>query len=378
MPGNEIIGKEELKEITTIFKKGGVLFFSGFKKKRKNYFAVKKFEKQIKSYFNCRYSVAVSSGTAGLKIALKALGVKTGDEVITQAFNFVATIEAILDIGAKPIIVNVNDNLNIDLNDLEKKISSKTKVILPVHMLGYSTDIAKIKKIAKKKNIKVLEDNCETIGGKYNNKYLGTHGDVGVLSLDYNKTITTGEGGLILTNNSKYYNYCKEYSDHGHLNIKNLPRGRDKAKIYGFNYRLTELQAAVGLAQIKKLNEILNKNKKRYLTLELNFIKKKNIRKIIKNSIPNYEVFIFEEKNKIKKNKILKILKKNKINSKVLPGAIEWHCAFYWQRCIGDKYLNYDKTKRILNQKIAIPVLLNKSLSFYKNLIKEINKIYES
>ena len=158
--------------------------------------------------------------------------------------------------------------------------------------------------------------------------------------------------------------------------IKNLPRGKDKAKIYGFNYRITELQAAVGLAQIKKLNEILNKNKKRYLTLELNFSKKENIREIIKNSVPNYEVFIFEEKNKIKKSKILKILKKNKINSKVLPGAIEWHCAFYWQRCIGDKYLNYNKTKRILNQKIAIPILLNKSLSFYKNLIKEINIIY--
>ena len=119
MPGNEIIGKEELKEITTIFKKVVFYFFLDLKK-RKNYFAVKKFEKQTKSYFNCRYSVAVSSGTAGLKIALKALGVKTGDEVITQAFNFVATIEAILDVGAKPIIVNVNDNLNIDLNELEK------------------------------------------------------------------------------------------------------------------------------------------------------------------------------------------------------------------------------------------------------------------
>ncbi len=152
MPGFEIIDKREKKAVTNLFdKEGGVLFAHGYEKLRKK-FHVREFENQISKKFKVRKTLLVSSGTAAIKIALKSIGIKSGDEVITQSFNFIATIEAIIDTGAKPIICDIDENLNMDLADLNKKITKKTKAIIPVHMLGQSVDIQNIIKIAKKKN----------------------------------------------------------------------------------------------------------------------------------------------------------------------------------------------------------------------------------
>ncbi len=373
MPGFELIDKTELKAVNSIFKNGGVLFAHGFEKIRKN-FHVREFEKKTSTFFKSKHVLAVTSGTAAIKIALKALSVKPGDEVITQAFNFIATIEAIIDVGAKPVLVNIDKTLNMDIKDLKKKITKKTKVVLPVHMLGYPCDMQNIKKICKQKKIKILEDNCESIGGKYEKKFLGTIGDIGVLSLDFGKTITTGEGGLILTNNSKYYNFCKQYHDHGHKNIKNLSRGNDKVSIPGFNYRMTELQGAIGKVQLKKLNSLLIDNEKKYLILKKN-IKNAEHRWMSKNGKSNFDNFIFFTKNNYQKKKILKILKKNSIGTKNLPDAIRWHCAFYWKHIFKKKELYKQlKTKEILNNAIAIPIFFKRSTSFYKKLAFDINK----
>ena len=135
-------------------------------------------------------------------------------------------------------------------------------------MLGFSADLKEIKRIAKKKRIRILEDNCESIGGKFQKKYLGMHGNVVIFSLYFGKIITTGEGGLILTNDRKIFDYCKQYHDHGHLNVPTLSRGNDRAKIHGFNYRVTELQGAIGKVQLKKLKTLLSDNKKKYNTLK--------------------------------------------------------------------------------------------------------------
>jgi 8-amino-3,8-dideoxy-alpha-D-manno-octulosonate transaminase len=374
MPGFELIDSEELKAINSIFKNGGVLFAHGFEKIRKNYH-VREFEKETSTFFKCKHSLAVSSGTAAIKIALKALNVKQGDEVITQAFNFIATIEAILDIGAKPVMVNVDRTLNMDIEDLKRKITKKTKVVLPVHMLGYPCDMKNIMKICKKNKIKILEDNCESIGGKYGKKFLGTIGDLGILSLDFGKTITTGEGGIILTNNDKYYDFCKQYHDHGHKNIKNLARGNDKVSIAGFNYRMTELQGAIGKVQLKKLNYLLADNKKKFRILE------KNISNFEHREMPisgetNYDNFIFYEDNNLKKKRILEVLKKYKLGTKNLPDAIKWHCSFYWRHIFKKREIkSVLKTKKILDSAIAIPIFFKKNTSFYKKLSCEINKI---
>ena len=252
-----------------------------------------------------------------IKVALKAIGVKRGDEVITQGFNFIATIEAILDIGAIPIITNVDKSLNMSPIDLKKLITKKTKAIIPVHMLGVPAEMDEINKIAKKYKLKILEDNCEAVGGMYKNKYLGSIGDVGVASYDFSKTITCGEGGMIFTNNKKIFKYCKEYHDHGHENNPKLKRGEDSRSIVGFNYRMTELQAVVGKVQLKKIDFILKENKKRYLEIEKVLKKKYELRRIPKNSKIIYDTFIFFEKNKLKRNQIVKLLNKTKFEQKI-------------------------------------------------------------
>ena len=372
MPGFEIIDHKEKKELNKIFNNGGVLFAHGFEKIRK-FFYVREFEKAFGIKFKSKYNLAVSSGTAAIKIGLKALGVKRGDEVITQSFNFIATIEAILDIGAIPRIVNVDKSLNMDPKEIKPLINKKTKVILPVHMLGVSAEIKKIIQIAKKYKIKVLEDNCESIGAKFSKKYLGTLADIGVFSFDFGKTITTGEGGMIATNNKKLDKYSREYHDHGHENNSRLPRGRDTKTIFGFNYRMTEMQAAVGKVQLKKLTFILKNNKSRFISLKNNISKSFDIRQEPKNSISSYDTFIFFEKNKIIRKKIINFLKKSGFGTKNLPDAIEWHCSAYWDHALPAKEIKKSfKTKEILKNAIAIPIWLRKTTKDYEILGKKL------
>ncbi len=374
MPGWELINHKEKKSLLSLFNEGGCLFAHGFEKHRKR-FHVREFEKNIKNRFKSKYCVAVSSGTAAIKIALKALGVKRNDEVITQCFNFVATVEAIIDIGAKPIICNIDSSLNMCPKDLKKKITKKTKAIIPVHMLGVSCDMQKIKKIAKNKSIKILEDNCESVGGKYGKKFLGNVSNIGVLSFDFSKTITTGEGGAILTNNKKLYKFCKEYHDHGHQNNKKFSRGRDTVEYAGFNYRMTEMQAIIGKEQLKKLTFILKENKKRHRLINDILKNKFTIREINKNSTSIYDTFIFKVGSISKKKSIIKFLKKN-LGTKNLPDAIKWHCSYYWKHMLSKKEIrNSFKGKQLLEQHIAIPILLKKSLSSYKFVANKINNI---
>ncbi len=374
MPGFEIINKKEKKAVNKIFDNGGVLFAHGFDNRRKNYH-VREFESLFGKKLRSKYNLAVSSGTAAIKIGLKALGVKRGDEVITQAFNFIATIEAILDIGAKPRIVNVDKSLNMNPEEIESVINKKTKIILPVHMLGVSADMNKIIKIAKKNKIKVLEDNCEAIGGKYFGQNLGTIGDMGVFSFDFGKTITTGEGGMLVTKSKKLDKYSREYHDHGHENNPKFPRGRDTKKIYGFNYRMTEMQAAVGKVQLSKLKYILDCNKSRFLSLKKNISKVFKIRREPKKSVSSYDTFIFYVEDRKIRNDIINFLKKSGFGTKNLPDAVEWHCSAFWSHALPLREVKKSiKTQEILKNAIAIPILLKKKILDYENLGKKIQK----
>tara|TARA_A100001015_G_scaffold321260_1_gene451066 strand:- start:155 stop:1285 length:1131 start_codon:yes stop_codon:yes gene_type:complete len=376
MPGFELVGKEEKKNIDEIFSKSnGVLFAHGFDKLRKNIFRVRNFEKKLQNKFKSKYCQVVSSGTAALKVALKSVGIKPGDEVITQSFNFIATIEAIVDCGAKPVVTNIDDSLNMCVDDLKKRITKKTKAVIPVHMLGFSSNIMEIVKFCKSKNLIVIEDNCEAVGAKYESKYLGTLGDAGVLSFDHGKNITTGEGGAILTNNSKIFKNAKEYHDHGHQLNPKFPRGMDTVRLPGFNYRLSELQAAVGIAQLKKLNFIINENKKRYFEIEKVIKKKFKVRKIYPKSKPSYDTFIFEVNSIRLRNNIVKFLKKN-IGTKNLPDAIKWHFASYWKHTLNKKEIaRIEKSLKKIKKYVAVPILLQKNVRFYKTLANYIASI---
>ena len=206
MPGFELIGNKEKKKINEIFQKSnGVLFRHGFENLRNNNFLTEKFEKKFSEKFNSKYSLAVSSGTAALRVAIASLRIQRGSEIVTQSFTFVATVESIVESGCIPVCTEIDDSLNMCPLDLEKKITRKTKAVIVVHMLGYSANLSKIKKICKKYNLFLIEDTAWGIGGKFRSKYLGTVGDVGTYSFDFAKTITTGEGGMCVFKKKKIF-----------------------------------------------------------------------------------------------------------------------------------------------------------------------------
>ncbi len=375
MPGFELIGKDEADAVSEIFNEGGILFAHGFDSIRKRYH-VREFESNCSQYFKVDYSRAVASGTAGLKCALKAVGVKQGDEVITQSFNFIATIEAIVDCGAKPVICDIDENLHLSIDNLMERITKKTKAIIIVHMLGMGGDIKEVVEVGKKLNLPIIEDNCEAIGAKYDDRYLGTIGDIGVMSFDHGKMIACGEGGMVLTNRKDYADFVSQYSDHGHENNPNLPRGKDRRIMPGFNYRLTEIQAAIGKVQLSKLEFMLTENQKRYEILNESISKVSKVRSELPSHQGSYDTFIFSINNKNLKQKIISFLKELNFGTKNLPDAMEWHCSFYWDHALDkEQILNSKNTFEILNNQIALPILLKKSLENYKQVAEGIVSI---
>ncbi len=375
MPGFEVIDKKEKDAAIKVFDQGGILMAHGFDNLRKK-FHVREFEKNFKKRINSKNALAISSGTAGLKIALKSLKIGPGDEVITQAFNFIATVEAIIDVGAKPIICNVDETLNMCSKDLKSLINNKTKAIIPVHMLGFGCDMKKIMKISKKYKISIIEDNCEALGGKLYNKNLGVFGDYGVFSFDFGKNITTGEGGMIITDNKNLDRIAREYHDHGHENNPKLPRGRDTKNKPGFNFRMTELQGAIGNVQLSKLSKIINGNKLRYNAFDYKLDSKFKRRFLIDESIPSFDTHIILVDDIIYRNEIISLYKDQGFGTKNLPDAKEWHCAYYWDHIFTSKEIKkFTKTKNILDKAIALPISLRKSKEQYKNLAHQVNSL---
>ncbi len=268
MPGFEIFGKEEKREILDVLDTG-VLFRYEFAEQRKGVFKVLSFEKKFADYCGARYAQAVTSGSAALKVALVALGVGPGDEVITQGFTFVATWEAIFDVGAVPVFAEIDETLNMDPTDLEKKITDKTKAIIPVHMLGAPARIEEIKSIADRHDIPVIEDTAQAAGCRLNTRHLGTFGICGTFSFDSVKTMTTGEGGMIITDDEDLWLRMSEYHDHGHDHVINPGgRGGEGRSFIGFNYRMMEIQGAIGLAQLAKLDYIVEEQRKNKAALK--------------------------------------------------------------------------------------------------------------
>jgi len=260
MPGFELWGDEERKEVNEVLETG-VLMRYGFDGARKGQWKAIELETAITEVFGCEYAQLTSSGTAALTTVMTAMGVGQGDEVIMPAFTFVASFEAILSVGAIPVLVDVDETLTLAPDAVEAAITSRTKCVMPVHMCGSMARMDELKAICKKHKLLLLEDACQSIGGTYKGQKLGTIGDAGTFSFDYVKTITCGEGGVVMTNNKDIYEKCDGYTDHGH-DHKGVDRGADLHPFVGYNFRISELNAAVGVAQIKKLDYILATQRK--------------------------------------------------------------------------------------------------------------------
>ncbi len=263
----------------------------------------KKFEKKFVTKYKAKYAIAVSNWTNGIYLALKALNISNEDEVIVPNLTFIATINAVIMAGAKPVICEIDKkNLSIDLKHLKKIISKKTKVIMPVHLYGHCCDLDELKKIIKNKDIKIIEDAAQSLGAKFGNKYLGSIGLIGGFSFYGNKIITTGEGGIVLTNNKNLNKKIYQLKNHGR-DIK----GIFKHKSIGFNFMFTEMQAAIGNIQMEKLNKILEKKKKIFnkYKKELSKINEISFMEKVKKNKPVYWFSNIFLKDKLKLKKYL-------------------------------------------------------------------------
>jgi 8-amino-3,8-dideoxy-alpha-D-manno-octulosonate transaminase len=269
MPGTELFGAEERKEVLDVLETG-ILFRYGHDAQRNGHWKALEFESEVKKITGAQYAHAVSSGSAAIATALAASGIGAGDEVIVPPFTFIATIEAVLFVGATPVFAEIDETLCLSAEGIQKALSSKTKAVCLVHMCGGMADMDSIMKVIKDNNLILVEDAGQAFAASYKGISTGLFGTAGSYSFDFFKIATAGEGGVLVTNDEKVYHLAEQYADHGH-NHEGNNRGMEPHPILGFNYRISELHAAVGVAQTRKVPTIkeINRKHKQYLTQKL-------------------------------------------------------------------------------------------------------------
>lgn len=260
MPGMEVYGAEEIKEVNDVLETGA-LFRYGFEELRKGMWKTKEFEAEVAEFTGAKYAHAVSSGSTAVTALLAAAGVGLGDEIIVPPFTFIAPIEAAFLAGALPIFAEIDETLCLSPEGIEAAITPNTKAVLLVHMLGAAADMDGIMEVCEKHNLILIEDAGQAMGAFWKGKSVGLFGKAGSFSYDYFKITTAGEGGVTITNDEQIYNTISQCSDHGHTH-EGDNRGMEPHHIMGFNYRMSELSAAIGLAQMRKIKSIRDGNQK--------------------------------------------------------------------------------------------------------------------
>ena len=318
----------------------------------------REFEAAFADKLGANHALAVTSGTAALKVALTALGIGAGDEVITQCHTFVATVEAIIDTGATPVITEIDETLNMDPKDLEAKITSRTKCVIPVHMLGVPARMQEIMNIADTGGVPVLEDTAQALGGSYRSKYLGTIGKVGTFSFDHGKLLTTGEGGMIITDDEKLYLKARAYHDHGHESNPAFPRGQDTRSFAGFNFRMNELQGAIGLAQLNKIDYAIERQRanKARIKSALKSFKNLQFRELPDENGDAGDTLAFFCDDQEKAAQTVRALQHEGLGTKNLPDALSWHFSGTWDHMLENVSNYWKKSEHLLRRAIAIPI----------------------
>jgi len=333
---------------------------------------IEKFENAFAKKYKVGYAIAVSNGTAALHLALKALDIGQGDEVIVPNFTFISSANAIIHAGAKPVFVDVEkETWNIDPQDIERKITPKTKAILPVHLYGHPANMDSVMKIARKNNLKVIEDCAESQGAKANGSFVGSIGDIGCFSFFGNKIMTTGEGGMCTTNSKKLAEKIRILRSHGMD-----PKKRYHHPVVGFNYRMTNMQAAVGLGQLESVDKFIAKRDKIKIAYEKNLrglIKSQKIQTTPKATWASpvcwfYSILVAKNK----RDSLMKFLEKNGIETR----------PFFPPITTQEAYKQYAKTKTPVSEDLAkrginLPTyfgLKNRDVEKICKLIKEFLK----
>lgn len=275
MAGTELFGAEERKEINDVMETG-VLFRYGHDAQRNNHWKAKDFEAEVKKITGARFAHAMSSGSTAIATALAASGIGAGDEVIVPPFTFIASVEAVLFIGAIPVFAEIDETLCLSAEGIEKAITKNTKGVCLVHMCGGNAEMDSIMAVIKKHNLILVEDAGQAFASSYKGTYTGLFGKAGSYSFDFFKIATAGEGGVLVTNDEETYKKADVYSDHGHNHV-GAKRGMEDHPYLGFNYRISELHAAIGLAQTRRVPSIKEKNRHNKKLMQDLLSKNKNI-----------------------------------------------------------------------------------------------------
>lgn len=355
------IGIDELKEIEKVFESGYLVQGE----------MVELLEEKVKNYLNCKYSICVSSGTAALHLALMALDIKNDDEVIIPAFTFPATANVVEVSGAKVKLVDIDlDTFCICTEKLRNSITEKTKAIIPVHEFGYPINMIEMMKIAKEYNLYIIEDAACAFGAKVEDKYVGTFGNLGCFSLHPRKAITTGEGGIIVTDDEDIAKKIRALRNHGIL----YNEGRPQFVYAGLNYRLTNFQGAIGIVQFDKYSKIFEKRK--YLVdlyneklNNLTFLKTPKEPEYGKHSWQTYHIILDDS---VDQNDLITFLKTNNIETNY--GANALHIEPYYKNKYNFNELEFPNALKAYKKGLALPLhpfLSDEDINYITNKLKE-------
>jgi perosamine synthetase len=359
------LGEEELEEIREVLETGYLV--QGEK--------VAELEDMVANYLKVKHVIAVSSGTAALHLALLALGIGKGDQVIVPDFTFPATANVVELTGATSKFVDIRlDNYCIDVTKIEKYINSKTRVIIPVHEFGQAADMKPILALAKKYNLHVIEDAACALGTEYMKKKVGTLGTIGCFSLHPRKAITTGEGGLIATNDSMLAEKIRVLRNHGLSYVESKP----KFVLLGLNYRLTNIQGAIGVVQFRRLNDILRKRKQiaqKYTSKLSNSVFYKTPTEKVYGShiFQTYHILVDQ---KVNRDKLIKVLKDRGIETNF--GAYAVHIQPYYQYKYKLKDNLYKNSLIAFNQGLALPMHSKLTDTEIDEIVAELEKAAKS
>lgn len=365
------LGREEEKSVLEVLRSGYLSLGPKYME----------FERNFAKRIGVKYACSVSSGTAGLHLAMIACGIRAGDEVITTPFSFVASSNCILYVGAKPVFVDIDPmTYNIDPDKIEAKINKKTKAILVVHIFGQSANMDPILKLAKKYKLQIIEDACESIDATYRKKKVGTFGEVGVFAFYPNKQMTVGEGGMVVTNSKKIYEVC--------CCLRNQGRAKDDQwlthEFLGYNYRLDELSAALGVTQLEKLDYMIEKRRK--IAGWYNEILKP-YESIVQTPITDSKnthtwfVYVIQIKDKrVDRNKLILNLENVGVNTRPYLPSI--HLFGFYKKLFHYKKGDFPISEKVSQYSLALPMYIKLTKTdcelISKRLIKEIGKLVDN
>ena len=345
---------------------------------------VKEFESLFAKKHEVKHAIAVTSATSALHLSLIALGIRSGDEVIVPAFTWIATANVVLYCGAKVKFVDIDTNtFNICIKDLKSKINTNTKAIIPVHLFGLCANIDAIREIAP--NIKIVEDAACAVGAKYKNKYAGNLGDIACFSFHPRKIITTGEGGMITTNNDILADRVSKLRNHG-AEISEEQRHKGPKpfilpdfKMLGYNYRMTDLQGSIGTVQLSKLDKLLQERRKwaEYYINKLSdipWIRTPIIQDNYLHSWQSFVIMIDENKVSLSRNDIMEYLQERGISTR--PGTHSLHTLDYYKNLYNISADSFPNAKKANDNSMAIPLhnkMDEEDYIYIVNSIKGIN-----